>query len=124
MNNKLFEFLEPNFSFSDERGFLYQLCRDGWKQVNVSKTVSGTVRGGHYHKETKEAFFIIDGEIYATLENEDNKEEIIFKTGDFFLINPYVLHSFKFNKDTLMVALYDIGVEKQDGTKDIYTKEK
>ena len=122
MNEKLFEFLAPDFSCSDDRGFLYQLCRDGWKQVNVSKTVAGTFRGGHYHKETREAFFIVDGEISAVLEKSDKVERMVFKKGDFFVINPYVLHSFTFNKDTVMVALYDNGVEKNDGTKDIFKK--
>ena len=122
MDKKLFETLTPDFFFNDERGFLYQLCHDDWKQINVSKTIAGTFRGGHYHKNTKEAFFIIDGEVSVLLEKDHKKEEIIFKTGDFFLINPYVVHSFTFNKDSLMVALYDIGVEKQDGTKDIFKK--
>ena len=63
MNDSLFKTLTPDFSFNDERGFLFQLCRDGWKQINVSKTIAGTFRGGHYHKNTKEAFFIIDGEV-------------------------------------------------------------
>ena len=40
-------FLRPDFSFSDERGFLVQLCREGWKQVNVSGSCAGTRRGGH-----------------------------------------------------------------------------
>ncbi len=123
MEENLFEFLTPDFSFKDTRGFLYQLCHDGWKQVNVSKTVAGTFRGGHYHKETKEAFFIIDGEISAVLKRNNKTENHIFKTNDFFIINPYVLHSFTFNKDTLMVALYDKGVEKQNGTKDIFKEE-
>ncbi len=123
MEENLFEFLTPDFSFKDTRGFLYQLCHDGWKQVNVSKTVAGTFRGGHYHKETKEAFFIIDGEISAVLKKNNKTENHIFKTNDFFIINPYVLHSFTFNKDTLMVALYDKGVEKQNGTKDIFKEE-
>ena len=123
MKKNLVEFLTPNFSFTDSRGFLYQLCRDGWKQINVSKTLAGTFRGGHYHKDTKEAFFIIDGEISAELKKNSKKENYIFKTGDFFVINSYILHSFTFNKDTLMIALYDKGVEKHDGTKDIFKEE-
>ena len=122
MNDSLFKTLTPDFSFNDERGFLYQLSRDGWKQINVSKTIAGTFRGGHYHKKTKEAFFIVDGEISVLLEKGNQKQEVIFKTGDFFVINPYVVHSFTFNKDSLMVALYDVGVEQKDGTKDIFKK--
>lgn len=120
--SKLIDFIKPDFAFEDERGFLYQLCRDGWKQVNVSQTVGGTFRGGHYHKSTKEAFFIVSGEVEVTLEKDNQVETYTFKKGDFFVILPYVLHSFTFKQDTLMVALYDIGVEKADGTKDIFKR--
>lgn len=118
----MIEFLKPDFSHCDERGFLYQLCRNGWKQVNVSKTAAGTFRGGHYHKETKEAFFIVEGEVELTLEKDQKVETYTFKDGDFFVLLPYALHSFNFKKDTLMVALYDIGVEKEDGSKDIFKR--
>lgn len=119
---EMVSFLEPDFSFKDERGFLFQLVKDGWKQVNVSKTVKGTFRGGHYHKTTREAFFIIEGALEAVLEKGDETETHSFKTGDFFVIEPYAVHSFTFTADTLMVALYDTGVEKADGTKDIFRK--
>ena len=118
----MISFLTPDFSFKDERGFLFQLVRDGWKQVNVSKTVKGTVRGGHYHKTTREAFFIVEGGLDAVLEKDGELENHSFKQGDFFVIEPYAVHSFTFTADTLMVALYDVGVEKTDGTKDIYRK--
>jgi len=118
----LYEYLKPDFSFSDERGFLYQLCREGWKQVNVSQTIKGTFRGGHYHKQTKEAFFIVSGEVEVTLEKDKQIEKQTFKKGDFFMILPFVVHSFDFKDDTLMVALYDIGVEKMDGSKDIFKR--
>ena len=118
----MLSFLTPDFSFQDERGFLFQLVKDGWKQVNVSKTVKGTFRGGHYHKLTREAFFIIEGALNAVLEKGDKTERHSFKTGDFFVIESYVVHSFTFTVDTLMIALYDIGVEKADGSIDIFKK--
>lgn len=119
---EMISFLEPDFSFKDERGGLVQLVRDGWKQVNVSQTKAGVKRGGHYHKTTREAFFIIEGALEAVLEKGDKTETHSFKTGDFFVIEPYAVHSFTFTADTLMVALYDTGVEKADGTKDIFRK--
>ena len=36
--------------------------------------------------------------------------------------NDNCVHSFNFEEDTLMVALYDAGVEKEDGSKDIFKK--
>lgn len=118
----LISFLKPDFSFQDERGFLYQLCHDGWRQINVSKTVKGTARGGHYHKFTREAFFIVSGKLRVILEKGEQIENYAFQAGDFFVIEPFAIHSFNFDEDTLMVAMYDIGVEKSDGTKDIFKK--
>ena len=39
-----------------------------------------------------------------------------------FLVPPYVMHSFKYKEDSLLVAMYDLGVEYEDGTKDIHTE--
>lgn len=119
----LIEFIKPDFSFADERGYLHQLCRDGWKQVNVSFSKAGVFRGGHYHKQNREAFYIIDGEIEIGLKKGEKSETVIVTSGDFFILQPFALHSFNFKKDTLMVALYDQGVENADGTKDIFTAE-
>lgn len=119
----MIKFIKPDFSFADERGYLHQLCRDGWKQVNVSFSKAGVFRGGHYHKQNREAFFIIDGEIEIELKKAEKSEKVVVKSGDFFILQPFVLHSFNFKKDTLMIALYDRGVENADGTKDIFAAE-
>lgn len=119
----LIEFLTPDFSFADERGFLFQLCKSSWAQVNVSQSKQGVKRGGHYHKQTKEAFFIVSGEIDLTLTRGEKTEKVRVKTGDFFCFPPLVIHSFDFLADTIMVALYDKPVELADGSKDIFAAE-
>ncbi len=120
MNKEMIEFIKPDFSFQDDRGELVQLCRKGWKQINVTFTKAGVFRGGHYHKNNKEAFYIIEGEIEIHLAKGGKEENITVKNGDFFILKPYAVHSFNFKKDTLMVALYDKGVEEANGQKDIY----
>lgn len=52
----MIEFIKPDFSFADERGALTQLCREGWKQINVTSSKAGVFRGGHYHKTIKKPF--------------------------------------------------------------------
>lgn len=116
----MIEFIKPDFSFADERGALTQLCREGWKQINVTSSKVGVFRGGHYHKNNKEAFYIIKGEIEIQLTKDGREETVTVKEGDFFVLKPYAVHSFKFKQDTLMVALYDKGVEEAGGQKDIY----
>ncbi len=118
----LIEFIKPDFSFSDDRGSIFQLVHDGWKQVNYIASLPGARRGGHYHKDNKEAFYVISGGFTLTAErpetNETETHEI--KTGDFFTIAPGVKHSFAYHEPTQMISFYDQGVEKPDGTKDIF----
>lgn len=120
MNTEMIEFIKPDFSFQDERGALVQLCREGWKQINVTSTKAGVFRGGHYHKNNQEAFYIIEGEIEINLTKDGKQETVTVQSGDFFILKPYAIHSFNFKKNTVMVALYDKGVEEANGQKDIY----
>lgn len=115
-------FIETDFSCVDERGFLVQLCHDGWKQVNVCRSIQGTVRGKHYHAKNREAFFIVYGRIEMTLEKDGERKRVTARKEDFFIIDPDVSHSFFYPEDTLTIALYDLGVENPDGTKDIYSR--
>ena len=86
----LVEIMKPNFEFKNDEGALIQLVREGWKQVNVLYSKKDSKRGGHYHKISKESFYIITGKIKLLLEN------------------------------TIMVSMYDKGVELENGEKDIY----
>ena len=111
-----------DFQHVDERGSLSQLIHDGFKQINVLESKKGVERGSHFHKESVEAFYVISGSVKVTLWNKNEKEEVVFNKGDFFEIHPFVLHNMLFLSDCLMVQMYDRPVEKEDGTKDIYTE--
>lgn len=116
----MMEYLKPDFDFGDERGILKQLCHKDCKQVNYLLTKKGTFRGNHYHKINKETFFVIDGKFKLNLVNKNGKEEVyIINTNDFFVINPFVMHSMTFIENTSMIAFYDKGINA-DGIKDIY----
>ena len=118
----LIEFIKTDFEFQDERGTITQLVHDGWKQVNYITTKSGVFRGGHYHKNNDEAFYIISGQIELELNsiNFQEKEVHNIKSGDFFIIRRNLLHSFKFLKDTELISMYSNGVEEDEGM-DIYS---
>ena len=111
-----------DFSFEDERGSLTQLVHDGFDQVNVLITKKNVIRGGHYHKKSVEAFYIISGKVEVTAKYEKKVRKYNFQKGDFFEVHPYVLHSMFFEEDCIMVQMYDPCVELPDGTKDIYTE--
>lgn len=117
---QLVEILEPDFVFEDERGILSQITHTPYAQVNAVFTKKGAVRGNfHYHKTTKEVFFVVTGEIKVSLYLDDVSEEHIFKKGDMFRISENVRHSFRFCEDTYLVSFYTSRVELTDGTKDI-----
>lgn len=117
----LIEKLTPDFTFTDDRGTLTQITSGGYSQINAVFTNKGAVRGRfHYHKENKEAFFIIKGKVLVRAEKDGEEEEYIFTDGDMFLVNEYVRHDFNYLEDTYLVGMYSGCVEKEDGTKDIY----
>lgn len=120
----LINILKPDFEFIDNRGTLTQLVKDGYKQINVITSVDDSLRGGHYHKENEEAFYIINGELELEVYNLnqiDKIEKYIFQEGDMFQIPRGVIHSFYFKKPTLLVSMYSNGVELANGEKDILT---
>lgn len=117
---KLLEIIKPDFMFEDERGLLAQITHEPFGQVNAVFTKKGAVRGNlHYHKTTKEAFFIISGQVDVFLSLGQQQEKHTFKTGDMFIIHENVKHTFDYKEDTYLVALYTSCVELEDGTKDI-----
>lgn len=119
---ELLKILTPDFTFADDRGTLTQICSGGYTQVNAVFTKKGAVRGNfHYHKNTKEAFFILSGKVRVAAARGEFREERVFQTGEMFLIEENVRHSFEYLEDTYLVGLYTVPVEGPDGTKDIFT---
>ena len=116
----LIEYIKPDFEFKNENGTLIQLVHEGWKQVNVIFSNATGVRGGHYHKYNKECFYVYSGNFKLVVWNESEKEEYQMKTGDMFLINPFVYHTFEYSEDTILVSMYNNGVELENGEKDIW----
>ena len=116
----LIERLTPDFVFGDERGKLVQLVREGYRQVNVVASKAGYKRGGHYHKQNREAFYIISGGFDFTARRDGTEEHCHFQAGDMFLVPPGVAHDFYYTEDTVLVSMYDKGVELSETEKDIY----
>jgi mannose-6-phosphate isomerase-like protein (cupin superfamily) len=81
----------------DARGLFLGITRESWAEVNYIETAAQQVRGNHYHKETRELFFIISGEIEVMIDNLLSGEhlEMLIGEGDVFIIEPYELHTFR-----------------------------
>lgn len=114
------EILKPDFEFKDDRGSLTQLVSCGFSQINVIRALSGCKRGGHYHRVNDEAFYVIDGSLTLVARFDNKEKRYEFKKGDMFLIKRCVAHDLIFTSETLMVSMYDKGVEIGDGEMDIY----
>lgn len=117
----LIERITPDFEHTDGRGTLTQLVRRGYSQVNVVTSKSGTSRGGHYHKMNTEAYYIIKGSCRVDAYRNGERESAVFHAGDFFRIGPYVTHDFDYTEDSVLVTMYSLGVELEEGKMDSYT---
>lgn len=111
----------PYFYSVDERGSfvgVFQGCK--WEEINYVESVEGSVRGNHYHKETVEGFFIIDGKIKVTLVDvvKGSKRAFIAKKGDAMLINPNTLHTFEMLENSKWINL--LSKPMGNKTKDIH----
>ena len=116
----LIEILRPDFTFEDDRGVLTQITHEPFAQTNAVFSKKGQVRGNyHYHRFTKEIFFVISGEIQVYLKLGEQEQSFSFKSGDMFLIPENVRHRFDYLQDTYLVAFYTKRVEKENGEKDI-----
>lgn len=115
--------LKVDFEHKDDKGFLVQLAHQGWQQINFLESRKGTLRGEHYHKIASEAFYVAYGSVNLTLKRKGNTQTVHFQKGDFFHIPPMTWHQMCFPEDCIMIALYDIPIEKEDGSKDIYEGE-
>jgi mannose-6-phosphate isomerase-like protein (cupin superfamily) len=115
----LIEIIKPDFEFEDERGIIKQLVKSGYSQINVIYSNEGAFRGGHYHKKNREAFFVISGSFILEAMQGGEKEEHLMKTGDMFIVPLEVIHSFTFKEPSVLISMYDKGVEEESGEKDI-----
>ncbi len=116
----LIERLKADFEYKDMRGTLTQLFHKGYSQVNVIFSKKGVTRGGHFHKLNSEAFYIVQGYCVVKASMAEKEEIEEFKEGDYFRIDPLIMHEFLFVEDTILVSMYSIGVELENGLKDIY----
>ncbi|MFA6888329.1 MAG: cupin domain-containing protein [Candidatus Woesearchaeota archaeon] len=89
--------LESYKQFSDNRGAFFGIVNSGkWEEINYVETEAGQVRGGHYHKETKELFYIIEGEIEIKIANIDEKniKKYTVSRGMILVVEPFEVHTF------------------------------
>ena len=109
--NLMLKKVSSYFSHEDNRGSLTGIINEGtWKESNFITSKAGAIRGNHFHKETTELFFIVEGEIKVNLQDiqkPERQEEHLFKKGDIFLIYPNTLHTFEIIKPSSWINFLD-----------------
>jgi mannose-6-phosphate isomerase-like protein (cupin superfamily) len=90
--------LEPYMQQEDDRGSFTGIINSGrWEEFNYVETKAGQTRGGHYHSETKELFFILDGDIEITVVSVHGNQEqsCRVKKNSIIIVDAGEIHTFK-----------------------------
>ena len=88
--------LEPYRQFADARGRILGVVNEGqWEEINFVETAAGQSRGGHFHRETRELFLIISGEIRVRIGEGPGESTHDFGPGAVFVIEPGEAHWFE-----------------------------
>ena len=99
--------LEPEFVSKDERRSLTQLLTADIKQVNVYEAKEGSVLGNHYHKQTTEYFYILEGKVGY------NKATVLGK-GSLFSVRPLENHTITCLSDVQMMTFLTVPFDKEN----------
>jgi dTDP-4-dehydrorhamnose 3,5-epimerase-like enzyme len=115
----MIKFIASYFSHTDGRGSIRGVIQSGkWEEVNMVSSQKGTVRGGHYHKETQELFVILFGKIEVTTQKVEDGQLVgepaivITQTDDVFLVEPFVNHTFNCLEDSRWMNLLSKRMDK------------
>jgi dTDP-4-dehydrorhamnose reductase len=114
------DLLSPYFYFVDGRGKIIGVFQGlKWEEINYIESIKGSVRGTHYHKETIEGFFLINGKVKVTLVDmaKNSKRTFVANKGSILIINPHILHTFEMLEDSQWINL--LSKPFSDNIKDI-----
>lgn len=117
--------IKPNMQFKDNRGSIETIYTGkSWREVNRFVSEKNAIRGKHYHKETEELIFIINGKIEFEIKNLNTKktDKIVLSNNEGILIEPYELHTAKILKKTEWISL--LTKEYNKDNPDLFTMEK
>ena len=115
----MYKVIESYFHHQDPRGSITGIINTGkWEELNYITSVKNTVRGGHYHKETEELFFIFKGIVKISFEkvvNDKRSGQIEvrhFNAGDAFIVLPNVCHTFEVLEDSTWINVLSKKIDK------------
>ena len=92
---------------SDERGYIQDILIDRpIEHVTFIFTKKNTVRGNHFHKETVQYVFVLEGKIeYHGVSPSHEHKVVILEKGDLIETPALEKHAIKALEDTKMIVL-------------------
>lgn len=109
----MIELLDSYSQQKDLRGSFFGIVNKiQWEEINLIHSYRGSKRGGHFHKKSKELFFILEGKIEIKYKKVISKnkygelKKLTVKKNDIFIIHENIHHEFKMiEKSTWINAL-------------------
>lgn len=93
--------------FEDERGQIIELTNEPVHHVGIVTFTKGAIRGKHYHKESDQWNYVLEGKIELTVKDIDNEnsspETTILVKGDSIMVGANWYHKFKGLEDSSML---------------------
>lgn len=93
-------------AFSDARGAITDIVENvPFDSLTLITSTKGAVRGNHYHKETTQYTFILEGSCryYAQKPGEAPEQSVVVK-GDLVVSPPMESHAFEALEDSVLLA--------------------
>lgn len=106
--------------WEEERGEFVQVAyREGIQHLAAFEIKKGFSRGGHYHQQKEEIFYIFQGKIKASFLDMDTlqKEETMVEKGDKIRVNPRCGHVFYGLENTVVIEYSPQVYDEQDSYK-------
>lgn len=114
------ELHKPQVIRSDDRGDFIQVTQGEFRQLSVIALNKNAKRGRHYHKVTREAFYLYSGKVHVDNFNVNSheKEVLTVEPHTYFVIEPNLYHTLTALEDSLLIVLPDKAFDPKD--EDIY----
>ncbi len=111
------EFLEMYVIHEDPRGIFRGITNKyTWGEINYIETEKNVVRGNHFHKFTKELFYILEGRVRMTIRNLFTDEVHVSEVGPnaVFIVDPYEVHTFTTLEDSKSLNMLSHNLDEHE----------
>ncbi|MBI5261253.1 MAG: hypothetical protein HY852_05475 [Bradyrhizobium sp.] len=94
-------------AFQDQRGEIIDVLKEGHiEYVTIIRSRKGAVRANHYHKETYQYLYVLDGKLRVVSQMPGKEPtEVILVPNDLILNVPHERHAFEALEDTTFLVL-------------------